>query len=335
MKKILCLVVSITAFLLTSCITGAALVGKSSGVTQEVWLYRNEEPFSKWADIKWTIGTSYSDLFGGGSIKVLAPLPSEMVSIQFSSGRFSSASLTRSNPEQFPDKEGWKSFEWKFPQLVGKEKWVKGYESQLEKSPDIQKKFSELKDKYKDISKYDYVVEVQFDASDIEFKKNEYSDSSSFYNEIWYEAYIPEGKVKDIKVYEWSLPNEVPVILNGKEVGKRKISNNNTFAASFECTKMKDVIDGFKFNGYTGRAVLVLPLQVTCVGDHYSCEGYEFWCGSESLVQGGKIQTKVTYDYASVFSTNRSWLKTFFCFEFDEKSGTFRLELHRGDDIFY
>ena len=330
MKKILCFGVTIIAFLLTSCITGAALVGKTSGVTQEVWLCHGSDK------TKWTIGTSYSDLFREKeSIKVLAPLPSEMVSIQFSSGRFPSASLTRSNPEQFPNKEGWESFEWKFPQLVGKEKWAKGYESQLEKSPDIQKKFSELKDKYKDISKYDYVVEVQFDASDIEFKKNEYSDSSSFYNEIWYEAYIPEGKVKNIKVYEWSLPNEVPVILNGKEVGKRKISNNNTFAASFECTKMKDVIDGFKFNGYTGRAVLVLPLQVTRVGDHYSCEGYEFWCDYDNLVQGGHIQTKVTYDYASVFSTNRSWLKTFFCFEFDEKSGTYRLELHRGDDIFY
>ncbi len=286
MKKILCLVVSITAFLLTSCITGAALVGKTSGVTQEVWLCHGSDK------TKWTIGTSYSDLFREKeSIKVLAPLPSEMVTIQFSSGLFPSASLTRSNPEQFPDKEGWESFEWKFPQLVGKEKWAKGYESQLEKSPDIQKKFSELKDKYKDISKYDYVVEVQFDASDIEFKKNEYSDSSSFYNEIWYEAYIPEDKVKNIKVYEWSLPNEVPVILNGKEVAKRKISNNSS-GASFDCTKMKDVIEGFKFSGYSGKAVLTLPLQVTRVGDHYSCEGYEFWCDSDSLVQGGKNSNK-------------------------------------------
>lgn len=98
---------------------------------------------------------------------------------------------------------------------------------------------------------------------------------------------------------------------------------------------MKDVIDGFKFSGYTGKAVLTLPLQVTRVGDHYSCEGYEFWCDSDSLVQGGHIQTKVTYEYATVFSRERTWIKTFFCFEFDEKSGTFRLELHRGDDIFY
>lgn len=330
MKKILLFAVSIIAFLLTSCATEAALVGKSTGISQEVWLYRNPNSFSNWTDIKWTNGTSYTDLFGGGSIKVLAPLPSEMVTIWFSAPLLFSATVARSSSALSSDKgtkEVWESFEWKFPQLVGKEKWAKGYESQLEKSPDIQKKFEELKDKYKDISKYDYVVEVQFDASDIEFKKHENSD--------WYEAYIPEGKVKDIKVYEWSLPNEVPVVLNGKEVGKRKISKNNTFAASFECTKMKDVIDGFKFNGHTGRAVLVLPLQVTRVGDHYSCEGYEFWCDYDNLVQGGHIQTKVTYDYASVFSTNRSWLKTFFCFEFDEKSGTFRLELHRGDDIFY
>lgn len=300
MKKILLLAVTVIAVLLTSCVTGAALVGKSAGVTQEVWLDHGDDY------TRWEKGTSYADLFHrkGSSMKVLAPLPSEMVTICFDD----------SGENVFA-----KNFEWKFPQLDGKEKWAKGYEDRLKNSPDIQKKFDELKEKYKDVTKYNYVVEVQFDASDIEFEKCE----DTFCKTIWYWSYIPEGKVKNIKFYEWSLPNEVPVVLNEKEVAKRKIPEYEYSGDSFNFTSMKEAFDGFKFSGYTGKAIPILPLQVTRVGDHYSCEGYEFWCDSDNLVQGGKIQTTAKRDIYGYY-------KPAFSFKLDEKSGSYRLELVRA-----